>query len=339
MNNKIKGIIIQSKYNAQLCDMEDHLPVEGEVRIKMSYTALSAGTERAAVTANEDGDETSQFGFPMHLGYSGSGIITHVGKNVKDFQVGDRVMVHGGGHKSYCTVAQHEAIKLPDNVSLRDAAFVIISGFSLAAVRKAQLELGHNVLVAGLGLLGLYSVQYLKLSGALNIIVSDFNPKRRELALQLGADYAFDPSDKDYIEKVRAVTNGKGVDSVIEVTGNDKALTACLKCTAKFGKVILLGCTRKITEIDFYHDVHIPGIELIGAHSGARPFLESRPDYWTEMDDCRVTLSYLSKGKLDFETMINEEHSPAEAHEVYERLCKNELPIGVVFNWNKLDEK
>ena len=339
MNDKNYQIVFRSKYNAELCEADDRMPEQGEVRIETAFSAVSAGTERALVTANEDGDETSKFSFPTFPGYAASGIITHVGEGVEGYAVGDRVMVHGGGHKRFCTVAGKEIIKLPDGVDLKDAAFVVISGFSLAAVRKARVELGQSTLVCGLGLLGLYAVQYLKLCGALNVIVSDFNPDRRELALRLGADYAFDPSEEGYIDKVRAVSGGVGVVSVIEVTGNDKALTACLKCTKKFGRVILLGCTRKLTSVDFYHDVHCPGIELIGAHSGARPVLESRPDCWTEPDDCRVTISYLAQKRLDFASMINEIHSPLDAHEVYARLCKNELPIGVLFDWSKLSEK
>lgn len=332
----MKGIVFVSKYNAELCEMSDRLPEENEVRIALKYSAVSAGTERALITANEDGDETCKLGFPSYSGYSGSGIITHVGKNVKEFKPGDKIMVHGAGHKQFSTVDEKEVIKLPDNVELEEAAFTIISGFSLAAVRKARVELGHNCLVAGLGLLGLFAVKFLKLCGALNIIAVDFNPERRDLAKKMGADYALDPRDENYKEKIMKITSGKGVDSVIEVTGNPNALTQCLKCTARFGKVILLGCTRQLTQVDFYHDVHCPGIELIGAHSGARNRLESSPGNWTEMDDCRTIISYLSKGKLDFNDIISEVHSPAEAHDVYERLSKNQFPIGVLFDWNKI---
>lgn len=334
----MKGIIFQSKYNAELCELNDRMPSDNEVRVKLSYSAISAGTERALITANEDGDETNKFGFPAHSGYSGSGVITHVGKNVTTVKPNDRVVVHGGGHKQFCTVAEKEVVKLPNNVELSDAAFSIIAGFSLAAVRKAEPELGQDGLVVGLGLLGLFSVQYLSLCGTRNIIVSDFSPERRELALKLGADYALDPLQEDYVKKIKEITEGKGVNFVIEVTGNAQALEQCLKCTAKFGKVILLGCTRKRTEIDFYNYVHRPGIQLIGAHSGARPMLESQPGNWTEMDDCKVTLAYLSKKRLDFQSMISEIHTPEDAPEVYSRLVKNELPTGVLFDWNRLSE-
>lgn len=332
----MKRITFVGKCNAQLCEIDDRMPQKGEVRVQLKYSALSAGTEHALITANESGDGTCKFGFPSWSGYSGSGVITHVADDVKDLKTGDRVMVHGGNHQQFCTVDRKEVIKLPDEVDLKQAAFTVISGFSLAAVRKAKVEIGHNCLVCGLGLLGLFSVQYLRLNGALNIIVSDLDPKRRQLALKLGADVALDPSEENYIEKVKSFTGNHGVNSVIEVTGNPDALKACLKCTQKFGRVILLGCTRKITEVDFYNDVHRPGIELIGAHSGARPQLESFPGYWTEIDDCDAILNYLAKGALDFKEIIGEIHSPNEAPEVYRRLCNKELPVGIVFDWDQL---
>lgn len=332
----MKRIVFVSKYDAELCEMDDRLPEENEVRVALSYSAVSAGTERALITANEDGDETCNFCFPSSSGYSGSGIITHVGRDVKALKTGDRVMVHGAGHRQFSTVVEKEVIKLPDNVQLDNAAFTVIAGFSLAAVRKAKVELGHNCLVAGLGLLGLFAVRFLKLCGALNIIAADFNPKRRALAQKMGADYVLDPGDENYKDRIMEITSGKGVNSAIEVTGNPQALTQCLKCTARFGRVILLGCTRQLTQIDFYNDVHRPGIELIGAHSGARNRLESSFGNWTEMDDCRTIISYLSKGALDFHDLISEVHSPADAHEVYARLCKNQFPIGVLFDWNRI---
>lgn len=334
----MKKIIFVSKNNAQLLDAEDRMPKSGEVRVKLCYTALSAGTERAAVTGNEESEEIFHYGFPSSSGYSGSGIITDVGEGVTDFCPGDRVMVHGGGHNAFCTVEQKEIVKVPDNVDLKQAAMVIISGFSLAAVRKAKIEIGKSCMVVGLGLLGLFSVKYAKLCGAYPIIATDLSAQRRELALKMGADFALDPSESGYEERVKELTGG-GVNSAIEVTGNPKALKQTLLSTAKFGKVILLGCTRTMTEVDFYHDVHWPGIELIGAHSGARPRLESHSGFYTEMDDCRVTLKYLSAGRIDFSDMISRIVSPTEAHEIYEQLALGkDFPIGVLFDWENFKD-
>lgn len=85
--------------------------------------------------------------------------------------------------------------------------------------------------MVGAGLLGLFAVQYARLSGAYPVIVSDMNPERRALALTLGADAAFDPSEPDYEQRVKAMTfSGKGVETAIEVTGNPKR--CALRCTA-----------------------------------------------------------------------------------------------------------
>ena len=332
----MKKIIFVSKNNAELRAVADRAPASGEVRVKLAFTALSAGTERALLTGNEEGGEGFRFGFPSSSGYSGSGIVVEVGEGVEDFKAGDRVMVHGGGHQEYCTVPTKELVHVPDNVDLMEASMVIISGFSLAAIRKAKICLGDSCLVVGLGLLGLFAVKYARLSGAYPVIASDFSEERRKMAKNAGADIVLDPSEPDYTEKVKKLTNG-GVNSAIEVTGNPHALKQTLGCTARFGRVLLLGCTRTMTEVDFYHDVHRPGIELIGAHSGARPERESHSGFFTEMDDCRVTLEYLSAGRLDFSDMIGEVRSPDEAHEVYARLAEGKgFPIGVIFDWSRL---
>jgi len=331
----MKKIVFTKKNTAELIDVEDRSPGKGEVRIKLAFTAISAGTERAALTGNEEGGEKFRFSFPSSSGYSGSGIITDVGADVQGLKPGDRVMVHNGGHQQFCTLPVKEIVPVPDNVGLDEAALVIIAGFSLAAIRKARICIGESCLISGLGLLGLFAVQFARLSGAYPVIGADYLPDRRDLAEALGADFVLDPADPSYIEQFRGLTNG--VNTAIEVTGNPNALKQTLRCSAKFARVLLLGCTRAMTEVDFYNDVHRPGIQLIGAHSGARPVEESHSGFFTEMDDCRVILSYLSAGKLDFKPMISEYHSPSEATEVYSRLAHGRFPVGVLFDWNQFE--
>lgn len=337
---KTRQIVFTRENHAELLEVEDRLPAAGEIRIRMHYTAVSPGTERSLLTGNRESTEAFWSGFPATPGYAGSGVVTHVGEGVGRFAPGDRVMVHGAGHRQFCTVPEREAVPVPAGVPLDEAALTIIAGFSLSAVRKAGICLGQSCLIVGAGLLGLFAVQYARLSGAWPVIVSDLNPHRRELALKLGADAAFDPSEPGFEEKVKALTfTGKGVETAIEVTGNPGALRSTLHCTAKFGRVILLGCTRAMTEVDFYHDVHWPGIELIGAHSGARPTAQSFGGAYTEMDDCRVTLAYLNAGRLHFREMIHDVRPPEEAPEVYARLAENrDFPIGVLFDWTKMTD-
>ncbi len=344
----MKRILLTAKNTAQLLDEEISAPQSGQVKIKMLYSAVSAGTEKALLTGlvhesfalRAGKTPVEGGGFPvMAGGYSGSAEVVEVGEGVTDYKAGDVVMVHGAGHRQYATVDTKELVKIPDGVCTKQAATTIISGFSLAAVRKAKIALGESCMVVGLGILGLHSIIWAKQAGALPIIAVDFSEERRNLALQLGADYAINPADGDYKEKVLELTNGRGADTVIEVTGNGDALNQALKATARFGRVVLLGCTRLDSTINFYFDVHCPGIQLIGAHSGARPRFESHDGMFTEMDDCRVIIDYLKHGRVSFEKLISEIHSPVDAPEVYTRLAfDKDFPIGVLFDWNALAE-
>lgn len=317
------------------------MPGPGEVRIKMHYTAISAGTERALLTGDENVRGSRKEGvapFPRFSGYSGSGLVDCLGEGVTDLRVNDRVITYWGLHQQYNTLSRANVVKIDsDAVRLLDAAFVFISTFSLAAIRKARIELGESCMVVGLGLLGLFSVQFARLAGALPIIAVDYSEERRAMATKLGADIALSPAEGDYSSNVLERTSGKGADTIIEVTGSPAALNSALLCASKFARVSLLGCTRTPTTVDFYHDVHYPGVTLIGAHTNARPSQESFPGYWTHADDCRAALNYLAKGRLNISDMIGRVYSPKEAGMVYRQLALGEdFPIGVAFDWNAL---
>lgn len=332
----MKQIAFVEKNKTEIIDIEKKEPDYDEICVEMLYTAISAGTERANLTGDPNvcGDGNT-LNWPRVVGYSGSGIISSVGKNVSDLKVGDKVITYWGKHQQFNTLPRKNVVKIEnDCIKMSEAAFVFISTFSLAAIRKCRIELGESCMVFGLGLLGLFSIQYAHLSGAYPVIAVDFSKERRELALKLGADFAFDPSDADFHNKVMSVTESKGANAIIEVTGNPAALNTALDNAAKGARVALLGCTRVETTVDFYHKVHFPGVELIGAHTAARPELESRPGCWTHYDDCKAALKMLSCGMLNIKDMISEIHPYTEAKEVFNRLAfdKN-FPIGVALLW------
>lgn len=123
----------------------------------------------------------------------------------------------------------------------------------------------------------------------------------------------------------------------IEVTGNGKALDTTLDCMAPLGRVALLGCTRDPNfTIDYYRKVHGPGITLVGAHTNARPELQSAPGYWTQRDDFACVLALTVGGRLQLKDIIEETHSPAEAPAVYTRLVTEPSFPVVQFDWRLL---
>ncbi len=171
------------------------------------------------------------------------------------------------------------------------------------------------------------------------MIAVDPIAERRAYAGKMGADYTFDPFAPDFVENVKKVTDGKGVNVAVEVTGNGKALDQVLDCMARFGRVSLLGCTRNSDfTIDYYRKIHFPGITLVGAHTAARPDRESAPGYWCYDDDLYAIFKLLKGGRLHFKDMIAETHLPEEAPEVYTRLVNEKnFPLVVQFDWTKMN--
>ena len=340
-NVGVKQIVFTGLNRAELLDMPVPELMEGEVRIRTAYSAVSTGTERANITGDVTmpgmrGKQPDHV-FPRYLGYSETGVVEAIGPGVNSIRPGDRVLSFWGAHRQIQVLPERQVVRIPDNVSLLDAAFVFIAAFPLAAIRKVSVEIGESAMVVGLGILGQIAIKLLRAAGAVPVIAVDRDAARRELALQLGADAAFDSGESNFEQKVRSITDGKGASVMIEVTGNGLALNQGLRCMAKMGRVALLGCTRRPTEVDFYYDVHLPGVALYGAHTFARPEIESYPGHWTHRDDCAALLRLISAGRLDLHSLITEVHSPEDAPEVYRRLVfEPDFPVGVAFDWSRL---
>ncbi len=333
---KRKQIYFTQIGKAELLEVDLPEVKEDEVLTKMEYTVVSGGTEYACLM----GMSNTSTRFPTSLGYCGVGIVKEVGSAVKDVKPGDRVLVAGGVHSDYNIRPEERVTKVEnDDVSALEAAFVIIAAMGLGGVRKLEIELGESAMVMGQGLLGLFATQFCRLSGANPVIAVDLNKERRKLALELGADYAFDPTDEDFVEKVKAVTKGKGVNACVEVTGVSAAMNQALECASWMGRISLLGCTRvSDCAVDYYQQVHKPGVKLIGAHNFVRPKYESYPHHWTRHDDFCAILDMISAKRLQVLPIASRICKPEEAPEVYKELAENNatFPVGTVFDWRDI---
>lgn len=336
----MKQIVFTAPYVTELVDCPIAAPSAGEVQVRLAVSSVSSGTERANLSGSKTvawnlADEETP-GFPRYGGYSSAGVIEQVGEGVADLKVGDRVALSWSTHSQLQNIGADKVCPIGD-IPFEDAALFHIAIFPLAAIRKCRVELGESAVVMGLGVLGLAAVQLLRAAGATPIIAVDPAPDKREKALSCGADYALDPYADGFAAQVKALTDG-GAKVGIEVTGVGAGLDGLLDCMARFGRVALLGCTRNSDfTIDYYRKVHGPGVSLIGAHTMARPVVDSYGGYWTQRDDMRALTALTRTGRLRLSSLVDEVHTPDRAAAVYDRLVKEKsFPI-VQFDWRGME--
>ena len=335
-------ILFTKPETAELVEDELSTEISGAFAlVRTEYTAVSAGTERDNLKDEPNlycikGIEAPPF--PRHFGYSGVATVLKTGPDCHRIREGQRVIVYFGNHSKYNVFP--ESMLFPvvyDDIPSDVAALSVIAGFPAEGVRKTRLEFGESALVMGLGILGLISVQLCKIAGAVPVIAADPHEDRRNLALQIGADYVLDPKQESFTEQVLQLTDGKGVNVAVDSAGKSMATTQALECLSQFGRMTLLGCTRHHAEYDLYHLVHGKGAVMIGANNLARPQFESRPGNWTGFDDNLAIQKLIHYKMIDMSPLINEIHSPEEASSVYDRLVHDRsFPIGVLFDWNRI---
>ena len=158
---------------------------------------------------------------PIPLGYSVAGEILEAGRNVPNYAVGDRVACAGAGlanHAEINAVPKNLTVRIPPGVDDEDASFVTLGAIALQGVRQAAPTLGERVIVMGLGLIGLLTVQLLKANGC-RVLGFDPNQGRAALACELGADMSI---SEGLAEAVIGFTGGYGADAVI-ITASSKS--------------------------------------------------------------------------------------------------------------------
>ncbi|HIX43459.1 MAG TPA: 2,3-butanediol dehydrogenase [Candidatus Kurthia intestinigallinarum] len=201
---------------------------------------------------------------PIIMGHEFSGVIEKVGKNVTNYKVGDRVVVnptithgnkpedvdcydgfsfiglHGdGGFAAFANAPEHNIYKLPDTLSLQDAALVEPTAVAVQAVKEGNLLFGDNVAVFGAGPIGLLTVIAAKAAGASNIIVFDLSETRLQMAKELGATAIFNSAEVDPVEAVKQYAPA-GVDVTFEVAGVAPTFKSAIEVTRPRGTVVIV---------------------------------------------------------------------------------------------------
>jgi len=325
-----KRIVWPKKETVEIESFEIRDPEEKQVLIEAAKTAISPGTEIAFLRAmpNTPGK------FPMYPGWCHAGTITQVGSKVTNFKIGDRVF-SWSHHASHALASEERRVlPIPENLSFSRATFINLASIALLGIRRAQIELGESVAVIGQGPVGLLALQLAKLSGGLPVVGIDLIDRRLEVSSGYGADYTLNPNAHSFKNKVADITQGKGFNVIIEVTGNPEAIARSLKLAGKHARMVLLGSARGESRVNFYSDVHKKGVHMIGVHDSLRPCYESSAGRWTLKEDCNVIIALLSKDRLGVDELISEEVSFLDAPQAYKKIIENkETVITIVLNW------
>lgn len=368
--------VLLRRGRVQVEDVPAPLVGQGNVLVEVAYSLISTGTEvegvrrsgeslvRKAVEHPEQVKKLirlladrgikrtlafveSKVGAGQPLGYSCAGVVMQVGEGVEGIRPGDRVACAGAGkanHAEIVLVPKNLVIKVPEGLSLRDAASVALGAIAMQGVRRADPKLGEVVAVVGLGLLGQLTVQLLKIAGC-RVIGFDLKEARVALAEELGLDWGFVSSEADPQKEVFHLTEGHGVDATIitaAAPGNDALVQLAAEITRKKGKVVVVGDVglglRRSPLYEKELDVLISTSYGPGRYDGA--YEEKGLDYpyayvrWTEKRNMEEYLWLLAEGKLNFSRLVGGVYPIEQAPEAYRALQEgDERPLAVLLDY------
>jgi threonine 3-dehydrogenase len=230
---------------------------------------------------------------PMHVGHEYVGEIVEMGQEVRGFQIGDRVSGEGhitcgfcrncragrrhlcrnttgvgvnreGAFAEYLVIPAFNAFKIPPEIS--DDLAAIFDPFGNATHTALSFDLvGEDVLITGAGPIGIMAVAIAKHVGARNVVITDVNDYRLELARKMGATRAVNVARESLRDVMADLHMTEGFDVGLEMSGVPSAFTALLESMNHGGKVALLGIPPAQTAID-WNQVIFKGLEIKGIY-------------------------------------------------------------------------
>ena len=284
------------------------------------------------------------------LGYSSAGEVIDVAKDVTEFKIGDRVACGGSTavHSEVVAVSKNLCVKIDDAVDLKFACFTTVGAIALQGIRQADLRLGENCVVIGLGLVGQLTLQMLEASGVKTIGI-DIDTNAVQLAKQTAADLAL-PRNVDAIEKiVSEFTDGYGTDAVIITAGTsslDPVDLAGELCRKK-GKVVIVGAVPTGFKRANYFKKELD-LRMSCSYGPGRydmEYEEKNIDYpigyvrWTENRNMQAFADLLKQQKVHPGKLITHTFDFEKATDAYQVIIGRSQPFtGIVLKYN-VDKK
>jgi predicted dehydrogenase/Zn-dependent alcohol dehydrogenase len=354
----------------ELAELPCPKPGRGQILIQTRATLISAGTERMLVEfsqasliqkARQQPDKVKQvldkmktdglmptleavfrkLDEPIPLGYCNAGVALDVGAGVHDIQPGDRV-ASNGAHAEIVCVPRNLCAKIPDGVSDEEATFTVLGGVALQGLRLAQPTLGERVVVFGLGLLGLMTIQLLRASGC-DVLAVDLNAGRLKLAEGFGAKTVDLSGGGDPVAAAMAWTSGVGVDAVIITASakTDTLIHQAAESCRKRGRIILVGVVGlNLRREDFFaKELTFQVSCSYGPGRYDEKYEQDGQDYpqgfvrWTEQRNFEALLGSIESGGLQLGNIVTHRFPFSEAVTAYEKVQNDPAALGVLLEY------
>jgi len=343
---KGERVLVRSEFQVDLEDFEidDETLGSREVLLRTHYTLISPGTELAIYTALDPNVyiRGSWCQYPFHPGYISVGEAVKTGERVAKIKEGDVVFTHSN-HASIARVNPAETIclKILGGLDEKQALFARMATIAMTALRVSDGELGDNVAVLGLGLVGIMAAQLFTLAG-MNVIGIDQIDKRLETAEKCGIKCTVNPRKTNVREKVLELTNGEGCEVTVEAVGNPSTVQTCCQITKRLGEVILLGSPRgeydtNLTEILNYVHLWPRGcLTFKGAHEWRYPIHPMEGSKHSIERNTEIAFRLISERRLRVNELITHILRPGNVKEAYEGLLnRKEEYLGVIIDWKQ----
>lgn len=342
----------------------------GQLLIRTTRTLVSAGTERMLVDfgkagfiekARQQPDKVRQvldkirtdglvptiqavrnkLDQPLPMGYCNVGEVVEVGAGVTGFAAGDRV-ASNGKHAEMVAVPVNLCARVPEGVADDEAAFTVLGAIALQGIRLVQPTLGEAVVVTGLGLIGLVTVQLLKAQGC-RVLGLDFDADKLALARRFGAEVVDLKSGADPVAAAQAFSRGRGVDAVLitaSTKSNEPVHQAALMCR-KRGRIVLVGVTGlELSRADFFEKELSFQVSCSYGPGRYDPNYEDKgQDYpvgfvrWTEQRNFEAVLDMLAERRLDVATLVSHRFAIGEAPAAYAVVGGSEPSLGILLQY------
>ena len=335
-------------------------PGPGEILIKNHYSVVSTGTEMATIESSNKSvadklqdSSNIQKGLelfekegvravwnavfpknisPIQLGYSSSGKVIEVGRDVKNFHVGDMV-VSNGNHAEYVVVNQKLCSRIPEETSPKDAAYTVLGSIALHGLRLSETSLGSRIVVVGLGIVGQ--------------LVCRLGEAQGSEVFGIDPDVARRKDNKNFFPSIDDLPVDE-VDSIIitAASNSNEPIEAATKIARNKSKIVVVGdIPLNISRNEFYYkELELVVSKSYGPGRYDKQYEVLGNDYpieyvrWTENRNFEAFLKLLSQGQISIQGLITNEIDFEESPEVYNSFNSEEKPLSVLIRYDLKSE-